>query len=408
MSKKTLTILIIVFTVIILGLFSTAFFLSRGKGTLPSGAGTLGGGDFFPTEGGGGQAGGTVTRATSTSALGLGGNVATLPLLRQITPVPVAGAIVFSRDNKTYIRYVEKSTGNVYEASADLPENNRITNTTIPRVAKALWGHDGSSVVIRYADEDTGAIKNFSAKVDESKNALEGIFLRDDFGAIAIAPDANQLFYTIPFGADTIGATANFDGAKAANIFTSPFSEWLVSWPNQKTIAFATKPSFAAAGYFYFLNTQTKSFDKILGNIFGLTALASPDGKRIAYSESSRSTFSFNLLTVADRTRSRLSVTTLPEKCVWSKNDKVTLYCAVPPTVSVGGYPDDWYQGFVSFSDTFWKINAETGFTDSLMSSENKELQPIDAVEPKLSPDETLLLFINKKDESLWSLKLAS
>ncbi|MBI5005261.1 MAG: hypothetical protein HZC03_01515 [Candidatus Lloydbacteria bacterium] len=407
MSKKTLTTIIIIFTLIIVGLFGAAFFLSKNKSVVPGGAGT-GGGNLFPTETSGGQgtAGGV---GTTTSGTGVSGGVALeLPILRQITPVPVAGAAVFSRNNKTYIRYIEKGTGNVYEASAEAPGNNRLTNTTIPRVAHALWNLDGSSVIIRYPDEDTGTIKNFSAKVNELKNALEGIFLRDDFGTITVSPDTDKLFYTMPFGSDTIGATANLDGTKAANIFTSSFSEWLVSWPNQKMIVFATKPSSAAAGYLYFLNTQTKAFDRVLGNVFGLTALVSPDGKRIAYSQSLNNTFTFNLLNIVNRASSRLSVNTLPEKCVWSKNDNVTLYCGVPAPVSAGEYLDAWYRGEVSFSDSIWKINTETGFADALMSVENKELQPVDVSEPKLSPDEKYLMFINKKDQSLWSLKLAS
>ena len=407
MSKKTLTILIIVFTVIIVGLFGAALFLSKDKSAVPSGAGTVGSGDLFPIESADRQWASGIGTTTSGTGVSVG-VVSELPILRQITPVPVAGAAVFARNNKTYIRYIEKSTGNVYEASADALGNIRITNTTIPRVAEALWSRDGSSVVIRYVDEETGTIKNFSAKVNESKSALEGIFLRDDFETITVSPDTDKLFYTMPFGADTIGATANFDSTKAANIFTSSFSEWLVSWPNPKMIAFATKPSSAAAGYLYFLNTQTKAFDKVLGNILGLTALASPDGKRIAYSQSSNNTFIFNLLNIANRVSTHLSVNTLPEKCVWSKNDNVTLYCGVPVSVSAGEYPDVWYQGIMSFPDSIWKINTETDFIDLVMQLENEVHEPIDVMEPALSPDETYLLFINKKDQSLWGLRLAS
>ena len=382
-----------------------AFLLSRNTGA-PSEISTSTVGSLFPFESGGT---GTGTRVGTTSQTGVSGagTTASLPLLRQITSVPVAGAVSFTRNGGTYIRYVEKSTGNVYETNAASFGNNRLTNTTIPRVAKALWNRDGSQVVIQYLDDNTGIIKNFGAKINEAKNALEGAFLRDAIGEIAVAPDTDRIFYTIPFSADTIGTAANFDGTKTTNLFTSPFSEWLVSWPQAKIIAFTTKPSFAAAGYLYFLNTQTEAFDNILGGVSGLTALVSPDGKSVVYSESVQNSFILNLFTVSDRASSRLPVSTLPEKCVWT-NDSVTLYCAASSAITPGGYPDVWYQGLVSFSDNIWKMNTKTGFVDLVIVAEDSAREPIDVIEPMLSQDGGYLIFINKKDQSLWSLRLAS
>ena len=64
--------------------------------------------------------------------------------------------------------------------------------------------------------------------------------------------------------------------------------EWLVSWPNKETITLATKPSFAAAGYLFFLNSKTGGANKILSGINGLTSLVDGTAKNILYSESSR------------------------------------------------------------------------------------------------------------------------
>lgn len=405
MPKKTLTILIISFSVVVIGLFAAAFFLSRNAGA-PSGIATSTGGSLFPVESGG-RLGGVGMGTTSQTGVGAGGIAAPLPALRQITSVPVAGAIPFARNGKTYVRYVEKSTGNVYETDAASFGNNRLTNTTIPRVARALWGKSGSQVIIEYLDENTAKIKNFGAKINEEKKTLEGAFLRDAISEMAVAPDTDRIFYTVPFGADTIGSVANFDGTKTTNLLTSPFSEWLVSWPYSKIIAFATKPSFAAVGYLYFLNTQTDAFDKIVGGVSGLSALVSPDGKYIAYSESVENSFTLNLFAVSDKTSSRLPVSTLSEKCVWA-NDAITLYCAAPSVIPPGGYPDVWYQGLVSFSDTIWKMNTKTGFVDLVIAAEDSAREPIDVIQPTLSPDGGYLIFINKKDQSLWSLKLAS
>jgi dipeptidyl aminopeptidase/acylaminoacyl peptidase len=407
MSKKTLTILIIVFSVVIIVLFVAAFFLSRGISIAPGEDGERGPfGDFFPAEDGGGQAPVVDTGVGDPTETSVSGKEATaLSELRQITMAPVAGAVLFSRDGKTYIRYLEKRTGNAYEADSTSYDNNRLTNTTIPGVAKALWNRDGSQVVIRYTDTDTDTVKNFGANINELKNTLEGAFLPDAMREITTSPSSDKIFYTLSFQSDTAGVLSNFDGAKTLNIFTSPFSEWLISWFGSKTIALATKPSFGAAGYLYFLNTQTEALDSVLGDIKGLTALPSPDGKQVLYSRSDKGGFTLHVFTRADKTATELPIRTLPEKCVWAE-DSITLYCAAPLSIPAGEYPDIWYQGLVSFSDDIWKINTETGFIDLVVILEDEARAEIDVIEPMLSTDGGYLIFINKKDSLLWGLKL--
>jgi hypothetical protein len=82
------------------------------------------------------------------------------------------------------------------------------------------------------------------------------------------------------------------------------------------------------------------------------------------------------------------------------------LYCGVPQTAPSGSLPDGWYQGVVSFSDDMWMINTQTGVTTLLVSPLKVAGEEIDATKLLLSPDESFLLFVNKKDSAPWSLKL--
>ena len=77
--------------------------------------------------------------------------------------------------------------------------------------------------------------------------------------------------------------------------------------------------------------------------------------------------------------------------------DDVFAYCAIPPSVPRAEYPDAWYQGSVSFSDVFWKIDTATGAAFFLANPKEFGAGNIDAVNPFLSDDERYLFFTNKK-----------
>ena len=82
------------------------------------------------------------------------------------------------------------------------------------------------------------------------------------------------------------------------------------------------------------------------------------------------------------------------------------IYCGIPVEIPSAVYPDTWYQGLVSFSDNLWSIDTADGTTDLLVQLPGEAKQTIDVIEPKLSPSENLLIFINKNDLTLWSFEL--
>ena len=79
----------------------------------------------------------------------------------------------------------------------------------------------------------------------------------------------------------------------------------------------------------------------------------------------------------------------------------------MPKFINAGLYPDIWYQGEVSFSDQFWKIDIQTGnatlLLDPLTVPGGEE---IDGIKLALDKDEDYLFFVNKKDSFLWKLEL--
>ena len=72
------------------------------------------------------------------------------PLFRQIANIPVAGATAVIHDGKTYVRYVSRENGNIFEVDPLSGVTTQLTNTTIPRIYEALWANSGNSVLLRY------------------------------------------------------------------------------------------------------------------------------------------------------------------------------------------------------------------------------------------------------------------
>ena len=99
---------------------------------------------------------------------------------------------------------------------------------------------------------------------------------------------------------------------------------------------------------------------------------------------------------------------TEPPCChVWTADDSA-IYCGIPinPPANVN-YPDDWYQGAVSFSDRLWKIDVTGRYAQLVLdfSKENNNVS-LDAEALAIDPAQTTLVFINKNDGSLWSYSL--
>ena len=200
------------------------------------------------------------------------------------------------------------------------------------------------------------------------------------------------------------GATMNLTTDKKTQIFNSPFTEWLPQWGNNKTISLTTKPSSGIPGYVYRMDATTgKNLTEIFGGINGLTTLPSPDGKLILYGDDTLSLYIYHLDT---KVSDLLGVKTLPEKCVWGKTSDI-VYCAVPKLPALALYPDAWYQGEVSFSDQFWKIDIKTGNTTMLLDPTTVAGgSDIDGIKLALDTSGNYLFFVNKKDSFLWEFSL--
>lgn len=341
------------------------------------------------------------------------GNIKASSRFYQITNFAVAGA-AFLEDMRLLpvsndmmaptseltpsVRYVERATGHIYQMYLDTKKSGTISNSTIPGVYEAIFNNRATSTIYRYVSTDDTTITSFLASLGGDSN-----FLPADITAISLSPDKTQFFSIIKNANGVTGTIKSFDETKTDQVFTSPFSEWLPQWVTDKSIYLTTKPSYLASGSVYILNTTNGTLSKIFGGINGLTTLADNDGNFILYNASLNIGSKLNVFDVKNHTSIDLGVYGLPEKCIWSP-DNINVYCAIPNTIVGTEYPDYWYQGLVSFTDYFVKINTKTKEVATLANSQNET--PIDATNLFLNKGEDKLFFTNKKDSTLWSLDL--
>jgi hypothetical protein len=306
------------------------------------------------------------------------------------------------------IRYADKSNGNIYENQINKREERKYSETEIFKVHESFFTN--TNIVMRYL-KNNDTIITFLGEISkdtiggDSGNAHEifGSFLPENIKDISISKEKNQVFYLTNSKDGVIGNLINEKGEKV-QVFNSSFSEWNSHFPNKDYLVLNTRPSGLVDGFAYLLNLKNKDFNKILGNIKGLTTLVNNTLSTILYADNN---LSIKLFDITREEARNLRIRTHTEKCVWGNNN-ITLYCAIPKEIQAGLiYPDAWYQGEVSYNDEIWKINTETGAKTKLIDPNTLyENETIDAVNLSLDKNEKTLFFMNKVDSYLWGLKL--
>lgn len=297
------------------------------------------------------------------------------------------------------LRYVEKSTGHIYQMYLDTKIEGKISNSTIPNVYETIFSKSANSIIYRYYSSENKSITSFLATLGGSMSK----FLNTNIKEVSLSPDKNKFFSITSNSKGAIGTVSSFEETKTNQVFASSFSEWLPQWVTEQNIYLTTKPSYEVLGSVYNLNLKNGSLSKIFGNVLGLTTLANNSGTHILFGSSSSTGPRLNIFDIKNNKSTDLNKYGLPDKCIWS-SDNINIYCAIPNTIIGIQYPDNWYQGVVSFEDRFVKIDTSTNEIYSLSNS--KDYTPVDATHLFLSDKEDQLYFINKKDYTLWSLDI--
>lgn len=368
-----------------------------------------------------------------------------IPTLRLLSNTPVGGygasttETVVTKATKlasstqvlgtTYIRWVDRGRGDVYEARGNTLDIITLSNTVVPKIYESIWSKNLTSfVALTLSDQNNtingifaelknrSIVKNSATTSSQTTNApsittyeLKGKKLPENIIAYAVSPKKDRIFTMINDNETGVGYVSNFNGTSPVQIFTTPLTKVNIEWPSDNIIAITTKGSSDQSGFLYFVDPKTGVWNKILGPLPGLSTKVSTDAKYVFVSVAGNNN---NLVTsvynVSTRKGTDGVIRTLADKCTWGNFYKDIVYCAVPSQPIKAIYPDDWYKGVISFADKIWQFNATTGEIKLISSIVDTSDRVIDAFNLGLDQKDDFLIFMNKNDLSLWSLDLVS
>jgi len=315
--------------------------------------------------------------------------------IKPISQEPIIGPTI----NNKKVRYYLSNNGNVFESNFDGSDKTRLSSNNLPGIIKVLWSKNKDKVIAIFEKDYLLEKYLYDYNTDGSK------LLDYKMRWITWSPTQDKIAYQYYDSQteDNNISISNPDGSEWNNILSTRMKNLIVEWPDKDKITIRTKPSGLAQSVIYAIDLSNNNLEKIIKETYGLTALWSPLGDKILISEtnSQGKNLKLKLVDLNEQIIKELTFVTLPEKCVWSQNN-ITIFCAVPKSISTSAIlPDDYYKEKISFSDEIWRINLET--EDVI---EIKDSSDYNAKELLLSPSEDYILFINQKDNLLYSLEL--
>ncbi|MBI4065956.1 hypothetical protein HY412_02075 [Candidatus Kaiserbacteria bacterium] len=397
------TLIIGAIGVVVIGLGMAVYFIffagSAGVTVAPSGSASL------PVAGQGTSPTGEEQTSASSSPINM--PVAVSARLVKISDGPVVpGEVVVNRtgsastSQETAVNFIERRSGNVYEYLARAGTLTRTSNKTVPGIQSAVWLPNGSTAFVRYLSGDNFSTINTYAL---NSNGTNGFFLSQNLADITVSSTS---VLTLVSGVN--GSSASLlrtDGTRPSEIFTTPLSSLRIGFAGRNQYLAFTKPSAALPGSAFIVDNAGR-FSKIAGPLNGLVAKASQSGKWALVSYTNNGIMQMGLVNVTTDESISLPVATIADKCVWTAND-LAIYCGIPVNASPNfSYPDDWYQGAVHFSDRIWKIDVAGRYAQLVLDFSKENDKSLDAEALAIDPINTILVFINKNDSSLWAYSL--
>lgn len=343
----------------------------------------------------------TTDRTSRTENTAPDADTVTVPRLRKISEAQVSGAsFATGVTGGLVVRYVERETGHIYETPVDALTTLRLTNTTVPRAIEAVW-LTASSSVLRFIGEND-AIENFygfftGTSTDQS---LRGSFLKN---YVRIAPTPQGV---LGVREEPTGSTLEIvspDTQAVRTVLTSPIRSWIPLTARNRVFVYSA-PSGLAEGSLY--EVKDGRLTSLVRNVPGLTAVVREDGERILVSSGAVQSAVLFVTDGDGVPTDGPTRRTLAGKCAWMGNTADAL-CAVPKELPRGVYPDDWLLGRIQTDDALWRINTIEGTQEALFDFADEGVAPFDVISLRVSPAGDYTLFINKTDQTLWSLRLA-
>lgn len=321
--------------------------------------------------------------------------------LTVLTEEAVISPVILS-DGVT-IQYYGEDNGNVFQI--DLAGNNKktISTTTLPGLEKIIWSPSKKKVLSRSTREG----KAIFAYYDFEKN--RGGQLATDIKNVNFQNE-NKIIYTFqaPSGKASLNV-ADFDGKNWKKLIDLDFfGQKIEPVPQTGLISFVNYPNANYESKLYTTPLIGGEQKLLLSGKFGVDLVWNSNGSNILLSSVDKpggNQITLGLFNFKKNEYKDLKIPTFVQKCAWSKDNK-TIFYALPGSIPKNTIlPNDYLNDTLNTVDTFWKVDLESGEKERLIELE-EIITKIDATDLFLNNDESILFFINRYDNKLYSLDL--
>lgn len=328
----------------------------------------------------------------------------TPPTLAQISKTPVAGLDFVGNATSTRIRFVERSTGFVFDTDPATLELIRLTNTLMPAMYEAYIAPK-DRLLLRGIDESgvsaTIAVELSSTSTPEGLRGLITTRLPNDLKTAVVSPSSEEVFYIAEGARGGVGVMSSWDASDQTPIFSSALSGWRARWSNNDKITVVQRAADGVGGHAFVVGPGERT--EAVSDIPGLTLLPHPTSAMILYGSSSGSSISLFARQDAVSAPVTLPVQTIAEKCVWSPREFGVAFCAVPQARPPANFLNQWYRGEVHTSDAWWRVDTRSASAELIFSPTNSSL---DTENPTIDASGSYIAFMNAVDKSPWLLRI--
>ena len=304
------------------------------------------------------------------------------------------------------LKYYSKLSGQVYQIDFNGNGKRMLSAKTLPGLVFVLWSPDKSKVITKITNGTTSSFYSYDY------STLKSTPLPSNIDSITWQNSSNLIFYKY-FDPKSKKSTLNLSAPDGTNwkklidlavgnieISSIPGVGGLISYWNKPDALFPTSlKTFPLVG---------GAEKEIFKDAFGADYLWNNAGTNVLISSVDAKGGTKMQLSVVNSTGGELknlNTPTFVSKCAWLSDNK-TILCALPGEIPTNAVlPNDYDNGKFRTTDTFWRINTETGEKSRLIETSDID-QKYDATNLFLNADESLLFFQNRTDGKLYRITL--
>ena len=340
------------------------------------------------------------------------------PRLVRLFKGPTSGYKVDNLVNSFSVRLVEQGIPNRYIINTDPYTLEQLSYFgEIARVQESHIFNNGK-VLLLYESPDgehiiNSVFENFNIQSDGIDTQ------RFESNIRATTDNENRLFFLSELNDSVVGLVVNVDNPSETKVvWESDFLSWIPRWGRNYSITIQTPLSSYTTTANYLIDPLGERPDKSVGfGSYGSSVFVDEESGYFVLYQADKFNFVGKTIVTNQQQDNIIDVPIiLPEKC---DGFNAVFVCAVPniiPVETLSGYeimfPDSWYQGDIVFNDSLLLIDSLTGNTVVLLSPNDPEIQTLsngetfDIIDLHISETGEYVFFVNKKDLSLWMLKI--